>query len=104
MNHTTVTLIMITVSKERYETPRSQEHLTKRTQKMTVTEKIKEFKTFKNIFRAPSDSLSDSMAARGKMPRVRSEMARIVREDRDTMRKLAKHLYVISTRFSGRGN
>lgn len=35
------------------------------------------------------------MAARGKMPRVRSEMARIVREDRDTMRKLAKHLYVI---------
>lgn len=44
------------------------------------------------------------MAARGKMPRVRSEMARIVREDRDTMRKLAKHLYVISTRFSGTEN
>lgn len=56
------------------------------------------------LFRAPSDSLFDSMAARGKMPRVRSEMARIVREDRDTMRKLAKHLYVISTRFSGTGN
>lgn len=71
---------------------------------MNVTEKIKEFKTLKIFLEPPSDSLFDSMAARGKMPRVRSEMARIVREDRDTMRKLAKHLYVISTRFSGTGN
>lgn len=33
MNQTTGTLITITLSKERYETPRLQEHLTKRTQK-----------------------------------------------------------------------
>lgn len=53
MNHTTMTIITITVSKERYETPRSQEHLTKRTQKMTVTEKIKEFKTLKILIEPP---------------------------------------------------
>lgn len=53
MNHTTMTIITIAVSKERYETPRSQEHLTKRTQKMTVTEKIKEFKTLKIFLEPP---------------------------------------------------
>lgn len=53
INHTTITIITITINKKQYKTPKSQKHLTKHTQKITITKKIKKFKTLKIFLKPP---------------------------------------------------